>query len=347
MNRRAAAGTAAAAVVAGAIALAVVLARDGGGGPSPGTATAPPAASVPAVTAPPGTAPVPVPADDLPGAPPPPWGDFAGAPPDLATPPGGSAAVAPLPAGDELTLRRADGSVLARASVDPSGGYTDARFYDREGRLTVVVDGLHPGVATGPAGGGGGARVRCGSASRKDAGYRWTAFPIRWHMSSRPLARGLSRAATLTAMRRARGTWNANRSHCRGIRDASSARFTYVARTPRVSGRDGVNLVEFGEVDGLGGLCAGTVACTITWLSGNRAVESDVRIDRDNPAGYSIRRRAGRFDVESVLVHESGHTLGFGHVGARDNVMFPTIARGSTAGRRLGRGDATANNAKY
>jgi hypothetical protein len=47
------------------------------------------------------------------------------------------------------------------------------------------------------------------------------------------------------------------------------------------------------------------------------------------------------------MVQESGHTLGFDHVRARDVVMHPFILRGGTAGRRLGRGDALASNAKY
>ena len=47
------------------------------------------------------------------------------------------------------------------------------------------------------------------------------------------------------------------------------------------------------------------------------------------------------------MVHESGHTLGFAHVDARDVVMNAFVRRGGVSGRLLGRGDAIANNAKY
>ena len=152
----------------------------------------------------------------------------------------------------------------------------------------------------------------------------------------------------LAAVRAARGVWNANRSHCRGIPDASRARFAYAGASGRATGRDGVNLVEFGDVDRLGGVCAGTVACTITFIVGGRAVESDTRIDRIRPNGYftGASRRRG-LDVQSVMVHESGHTLGFDHVNARSVVMFPVIGQRTVGGRRLGRGDALVNNRAY
>ncbi len=320
-----------AAVAAGAVAVAVVIAvTRGGGGPGP-SPTAPGTTG-----APPATTPVP------PAPPVPPWGDFAGAPPDLAAPPGGSAELAGPPDGRSLTVRRADGSVAARARLDERGA-TEARFYDRAGRLTVVVAGLR--VTRGVSAGG--ARVRCGSSASAPAAFRWTRFPIRWRLAGRPPS-GVSRAAGLAALRRARATWNANRSHCRSIRDRSRARFAFAGTSGRTTGRDGVSLVEFGDVDRLGGACAGTVACTITWVASGRAVESDTRIDRAHAGGFTtLRPRPGRLDLASVLVHESGHTLGFDHVSARSVVMFPVLARGGTAGRRLGRGDALASNRKY
>ncbi|MGE0027712.1 MAG: matrixin family metalloprotease, partial [Thermoleophilia bacterium] len=89
---------------------------------------------------------------------------------------------------------------------------------------------------------------------------------------------------------------------------------------------------------------------TITFIAGgNRAVESDTRISSTDVAGFSTARRPGRrtLDVQSVMVHESGHTLGFAHVSARDVVMNAFVRRGGVSGRLLGRGDAIASNAKY
>ena len=327
----AAAGLATVAVAA--IVVVVVAVRDEGG---PGAGTA-------------GTTPTTPTAPTAPEAPPlPAWGDFPGAPPELEPPFGGSASVETVPGGAELTVRRADGSVLAVARVDEaSDAYTDARYFDRRGRLRVVISAVRDLPAGASGGGSQGARVRCGSAARANAGYRWTGFPIAWRLNRRPLPVGIGRAAALDAIRRARGVWNANRSHCRALRDLSRARFAYRGDTTRRTGRDGRSVVEFGETDRLGGVCRGTIACTITWVVGTRATESDIRVDRLHRGGFFTGSRRRGLDLQSVVVHESGHTLGFDHVLSRDVVMFPFIAPRTVGGRLLGRGDAIASNAKY
>ena len=303
---------------------------------TPGTVSAPPST----VTAPPST-------DALPPAAPPvaSWGDFPGAPVDLAAPPGGSEEVVSEEGRPVLAVRRADGTLLAEAALDESGTVLDARYFDRSGELTLVVAGLRTlagGALTG------GARVRCGSSASARGGFRWTRFPIRWRLGRARTPPGLSRSRALRAVREARGTWNANRTHCRGIPDRSKVRFAYVGASGRSTGRDGVNVVEFGDVARLGGACAGTVACTLTWISGGRAIESDTRIRRIRRNGYftgSGRRRG--LDLRSVMVHESGHTLGFSHVSNRSVVMFPRISERTVGGRILGRGDALVSNRVY
>src|SRR5680860_536606 len=165
------------------------------------------------------------------------------------------------------------------------------------------------------------------------------------NLSTRPARVG--RSATLRATRRARGVWNGNRSHCRTLRDLSQARFAFRGSTTRRAGLDGQNVVEFSETDRLGGVCRGSVACTLTWTSGSRVVESDIRVDRRARGGFFTGSRRRGLDLQSVMVHESGHSLGFSHVSAREVVMFPFIGPRTVGGRILGRGDALANNAKY
>jgi hypothetical protein len=320
-----------AATVVGVIAVAILLLRDDSPSPAPTPTTGPATITAPV--------PVPVPVPPVAG-----WGDWPGAPADLVAPPGGSQSVVGTDDAKEITVRRADGTVLAKATIDDTGVVDEARYFDAAEDLTLVIDGTRalPAAATT-----GGARVRCASRASASSGFRWTRFPIRWRLGAR-LPPGLIRSRALRALRRARATWNANRSHCPAIPDRSRARFAFAGATTRVTGRDGVSVVEFGDVDALGGVCVGTVACAITWVGAGRAVESDVRIDRVRPNGYftGTARRRG-LDLQSVMVHESGHTLGFGHVSARSVVMFPAIAQGGVAGRRLGRGDALANNRGY
>jgi hypothetical protein len=342
-RERARALAVAAATALGVIAVAISLFQDDDepGRPvtsAPVTVTAPTTVTAPGSTAPAG--PVAPPEPDVTG-----WGDFPGAPPDLTAPPGGTEEVTVDAGAPVLAVRRADGTLMATASLDASGAPLDARFFDRTGDLTLVVAGLRAAAA---GSGAAGARVRCGSSASARDDFRWTRFPIRWRFGTARTPPGISRAQALLATRRARGTWNANRSHCRGIPDASRARFTYVGASGRATGRDGVNLVEFGDPGGLGGVCSGTVACALTWISGGRAIESDIRIRRVRPNGYftaSGRRRG--IDLQSVMVHESGHTLGFDHVSARTVAMFPVIAERTVGGRILGRGDALANNRTY
>lgn len=305
-----------------------------------GTPPGPPPTTPGTVTAPPGTTPTPPEAPPVAA-----WGDFPGAPADLVPPPGGDVSTLPTGGVTTVAVTRADGSVLGTVRLDDAGTPLDARFYDAGGALTTVVAGLR---ARRGGASSGGARVRCGSSASAWSGFRWTRFPIRWRLGSAPVAPRLTRSGALAAVRAARGTWNANRSHCRAIRDLSRARFAFAGPTRRSTGRDGVNVVEFGDVDRLGGVCAGTVACTITFIVDGRAVESDTRIDRVRPNGYftgSSPRRG--LDVQSVMVHESGHTLGFDHVAARSVVMFPAIGARTVGGRRLGRGDAQVNNRTY
>ncbi len=319
----------------GVIAVAVALFQDDEPPPGPTPTSAPNT-----VTAPPTTpTPTPSPITDVPD-----WGEFRGAPPDLTAPRGGSQEVSGPVEAPELTIRRPDGTVLAKARLDADGEALEARYFDRDGDLTVAIDGTRAGAGSVAAGG---ARVACASAASANSGFRWTRFPVRWRLGARIPPR-VTRSQALAAIRRARGIWNANRSYCRGIRDRSRVRFAFAGKTSRVAGRDGVSVVEFGNVNALGGVCVGTAACTITWIGSGRAIESDTRIHRTRRNGFftGAPRRRG-LDLQSVMVHESGHTLGFGHVSARTVAMFPVIAEGSVRGRRLGRGDALANNRKY
>lgn len=312
---------AAALVVVGALVVVVVvlLTRGGGGGPATGTGGASALPPVPA------------------------WGRFPGAPPPLAPPAGGN--VAPVADGGPPTLRvtRPDGSTYATVDLGAGGEVTEARFHDRRGRLTVVVSRVAappaPARAVASA-----LRRRCVDR-RRLSGWYVGPEPFRWRYAIASTPRYLRRASALAAVRAARITWVRALNRC-GVPDRSALRFSYLGTTTRGTARDGVSTVGFGEVDALGGTCAGAVACTITWLSGPRAIESDARLDRDPGARYGTG--TGRvYDLRGVIVHETGHTIGLGHVDSPDNVMNPYLAPGDRGARVLGLGDVRALNARY
>jgi hypothetical protein len=339
-DRRALALILAVVVVAVAIAWLIVRAQD----EEPKRPTD--ATTTDAVTAPP-TGPIPPELAAVPD-----WGDFAGAPPPLLPEPGGAVVVSDGPAGErEVVITRPDGSRYADVTISGSGDPLDARYFDEEGRLELVVASVRarPGPRRRtPAWGSAALRVRCGSTSRSNAGWVIGSFPFRWRLHIRSMSPALRRRGGLRALRAGHGVWNANRTHCRNIRDNSRLRFLYVGTTNRSVGRNAINSVGFGDTARLGGVCRGSVACTLTWLSnGNRVLESDTRFNSRIRGGFDTRRRAGAFDLQSVMVHEIGHTIGVAHVNSASNVMYPFAKRGDITARRLGRGDALINNGKY
>lgn len=271
--------------------------------------------------------------------------NFPGEPPPFAPPAGGSQRMAASPGGRQVEVRRADGSLLATGQVGPAGSVAEVRYYDEAGTLAIVISPARSAPATSARRGG---AVRCGAESRASAGFRWSRFPIRWRVNLRRPPPRVSRGAARTAFIAARRTWARNDNYCR-IPDRSRVAFLLRGSTRAGVGRDGIGSVGFGAVDRLGGSCFGAIACTITWTTGRVARESDILLDRTPPGGWFTagRHRRSATDVQSVATHETGHMIGQDHVSTRSNVMFPSITRGDVSGRRLGRGDANANNAGY
>lgn len=285
--------------------------------------------------------PPPAPVEVVPGTPA--WGEFPGSPPPLEVPPGGE--VRPTAAG-ALEVRRDDGTLFAVVDTGAVGEVVGVRYHDARGRATVAIDRVAapPTRAVAARLAAARARPRCVDR-RRASGWRWRS-PVPWRANLASTPRGLRRADALAAMRSARVTWIRNRNRC-GEPDASRATFRYRGATRRPVGRNGVSSIGFGEVDALGGACVGAVACTVTFLRGTTAIESDVRLDRNPRRRFTVVPRGSGFDLESVLVHETGHTLGFDHVDSPANVMNPYLAAGDRTGRRIGRGDARINNSRY
>ncbi|MCC6831221.1 MAG: matrixin family metalloprotease [Thermoleophilia bacterium] len=329
--RRAAIAVAAVVTAAAVVAVVVIGSRGGGGGAS--TGTAPPTAA--------STEPLPAGVPALPE-----WGPVAGVPEDFGVPAGGDAVVRDVADGTVVELTRPDGTMYATAEIDASGRYRGVEYYDASGDLELSVDrvdALPPGSPVGASQAG---RGGCRNVQNR-SGQRWTSMPIPWRLNARSVPRRPGASRVLTAAKAARATWARNRNRC-GVRDASRVTFRYRGITTRGIGKNGINTIGFGETNELGGACVGAVACTFTWSTGRRSTESDIRVDKNHRRGYAAGGRPGRrIDLQSVLVHETGHTLGLEHVRDTGNVMYPFVRAGSTIYRRLGRGDALAVNALY
>ena len=61
----------------------------------------------------------------------------------------------------------------------------------------------------------------------------------------------------------------------------------------------------------------------VTWSSTTRD-EADIAINQRLPWSTGCTQVAGRYDLQSVVLHENGHVAGLGHSGATSAVMYPS-----------------------
>jgi hypothetical protein len=186
----------------------------------------------------------------------------------------------------------------------------------------------------------------CGSTGYVDSGYSWSFGSLHWVFVSGSAPGNLDLNLTETNMRNAHIEWENNQNWCSDIGDASAANFTYDGRLNTNWGQNGVNSVGFGDVDPLPNCGSSAVACTGRWVSGSTITETDTRLDTTGRS-WANNGAAGYFDVWHVLAHEIGHQIGFEHYGDGSVVMYGGVSSGDTSNRKLGRGDALGNNAKY
>ena len=159
----------------------------------------------------------------------------------------------------------------------------------------------------------------------------------------RYFAQGLS-TARRRAVVRGHHAWDDTRNSC-GYKDQDNVASSYAGRTSvRVHTRaDGRSVVDFG---GLTGLCGSAATLACTWTFNRPISESDQRYN--SAFRWSTTGRAGTYDIESAAAHETGHSIGLGHVSSSPFLtMNPQICAGCTRARTLARGDVRGMRAIY
>ena len=261
--------------------------------------------------------------------------------PRFAVPEGGRAIARLLDGRIRLCiLFHADGTRFATLHADRFQQVLAVRFFRRTGTLLFAADAAYPAIARVE-----GAEVGCASPANSSIGSRYWQQPFRWRVAKTPS--NLRRTEVIHALRAAQSEWTNNINWC-NYPDRAESTALYEGYTARRVGHDGESTIDWGTLK-MTQNCNLAIACATTWYgSDGYPGESDIRFS--GTVRWSVRAGAADYDLQSVAAHEFGHARQFGHVkGAGQNtvVMWPYITRGDASGRKLGRGDALANNKHY
>jgi len=152
-----------------------------------------------------------------------------------------------------------------------------------------------------------------------------------------------------------------------GHGDNVSAGFSYQGTTPSLTeidenancgGGDSISEVSWGNLPGtVSGKKTLAVECTnrgIERIGYDEIQESDVKFNKVEATWTTAPWQttcSNKFDVEGVMTHERGHSLGMGHVGDKDShtslTMNPFIKSCKSADRTFGKGFWEGLDKKY
>jgi hypothetical protein len=181
--------------------------------------------------------------------------------------------------------------------------------------------------------------VRVGNRS---VTLKWAQTPVRYFVSTRNTVPGVGTADLEAAAARAFSTWQAV--------PTSAISYTYGGRTAAAPGEDdGSSTLGFESHPELDRVLAST--SFLVDRTDGTLLESDIFFNSTFPWSVAQNGETGRFDLESIALHEIGHLSGLGHsalgetelrpeggrrVLSAEAVMFPiAFAAGSTAARTL------------
>lgn len=232
--------------------------------------------------------------------------------------------------------------------LNPNGSLYASRVFDRKGRQlqtrfdfghgdALERNYLYSGRRPAPAPHRRFAASDACHDVRNASADKWNER-VDWWWTKRDTPYYLNLTYTETALRSAHSEWANVDDYC-GVPDNSAWSSAYFGETTTEFGANYVNTVGFGPVpNSRVGIEQGVV-------SGNTIVESDILLSTTYL--WINGHDPGRYDVQNCLAHEMGHQLGFGHVNDDSNVMYSVCYKDDTTNRKLGKGDALEDNAKY
>lgn len=198
----------------------------------------------------------------------------------------------------------------------------------------------------------------CSDASRNPWAPRLYNY-LRYYFNRRSTPSNLPDLSVARAIRKAGNNVSGVRDAC-GIPDRVPAVLKYRGAT-----RTSVNMDAGGtckandheSVVGFGNLPVGSTGNTCVWAwiqdGADRINSSDVRLNKFDYRWTTAVTRScrGKYDVQSTMTHERGHTFGLGDVSdsSHPNLTMSSRSNGACqiSERSLGKGDAIGLNEKY
>jgi hypothetical protein len=184
------------------------------------------------------------------------------------------------------------------------------------------------------------------TVGNQSVAVKWNRNPARYFVTNRA-AGSVSASDLQAAVARALTTWQAV--------PTASITYEFVGFTAALPGQDdGLSTIGFDNRPDLNRVLGAT--SFLVDAGTGELLESDIFFNTAFPWSVAAAGEAGRYDLESIALHETGHFSGLGHsalgetelvaggrrVIAEEAIMFPiAYAAGSIAGRTL-RGDDIA-----
>lgn len=167
-------------------------------------------------------------------------------------------------------------------------------------------------------------------------GVTWpkSVLPLKWHFDAGSTPAPMSKDRTEWKLREAHNNWELTNNRCDQADDVDFS-FRYAGRTWRNVARDGYNTVAFGPLGG------GAIAMNYLWYQGTEAIETDLRLKRQDWMWANRPDAKGRYQVVNVATHELGHQIGLDDLGGQHSqlTMYGVVGKGELKKTSLGRGD--------
>jgi hypothetical protein len=175
-----------------------------------------------------------------------------------------------------------------------------------------------------------------------------------WYFNASTTPSEISEGTATSGIRNAVENITQAHNSC-GLPDNVSAKQHYqgtTSKSPNIGNGSSCQSSDGKNVVGFGDLASTDLAFTCWWTSGNKTVESDLRL---NKTEYTWVVNIGgncttKYSVEAVATHEFGHAFGLGHVNEGTHgklTMSPVILPCQSSEKTLGLGDVRGLEAQY